>query len=284
LHFSFFGVALDPEAKRWFALDGKELCGGILKGDKRGDAVVQAVEHKERIAYAEKFYNGKKESEIPCVRELLKEGFFDQKITLDALHLNPETTKLIAENQGTFLIGVKENQPELLEELKWLSQLVKPNKVQIDEPEKGHGRIDNRTYKSITINDVEFDSRWKQSGFQTLVWVDRNSYNCEKQQETQERSYYISNLKQENENENELFKAVRNHWKIETNNYVRDVSLKEDKLRTKFTKVSKIMACFRTVVINFLTKEKLVNIRAQLDLFVDDFQILMQWIKDRKFL
>jgi predicted transposase YbfD/YdcC len=233
-------MELDSEVKKWFALDVKELCGSILKGGKRGNAVVQVVEHKERITHGEDFYNGKKESEIPCVRGLLNKGFFNQKISLDALHLNPETTKLIAENQGVFLIGVKENQSELLEELKSLTQLVKPNNVQEDEPEKGHGRIDKRVYKSININDVVFDSRWKDSEFQTLVWVDRNSYNCLTKQETQETSYYISNLKQENANRNELFEAVRNHWKIETNNYVRDVSLKEDKLRTKLTKVSKM--------------------------------------------
>lgn len=284
LHFSFFGIELDPEVKKWFALDGKELCGSILKGNTRGDAVVQLVDHKDRITYAEKFYNGKKESEIPCVRALLNKGFSNQKISLDALHLNPETTKLITQNQGVFLIGVKEKQPELLEELKSLTQLVKPNNIQIDQPEKGHGRIDERVYKSINISDVAFDSRWKHSSFQTLVWVNRKSYNCSKKQETQETSYYISNLKKENENGNELFEAVRNHWKVETNNYVRDVCLKEDKLRTKLTKLSKIMACSRTIVVNFLTNEKLINIRAQLELFVDDFQSLIKWMKERKFL
>jgi predicted transposase YbfD/YdcC len=270
--------------KKWFALDGKELRGSILKGDKRGDAVVQAVEHEDRITYGEAFYNGKKESEIPCVRDLLKTGFANQKLSLDALHLNPETTKLIQENQGVYLIGVKENQSELLEELKSLTTLVKPDNTQNDSSEKEHGRIDQRTYKSININNVSFDSRWKDSGFQTLVWVERNSYNCKTKLETQEISYYISNLKREDEKANELFKAVRNHWKIETNNYLRDVSLKEDKLRTKLTKVSKILACCRTVVINFLAEEKLENIRTQLELFVDDFQVLIQWMKQRKFL
>lgn len=284
LHFSFFGIELSSELKKWFALDGKELCGSIQKGDKRGDALVQAVEHKDRITYGENFYNGKKESEIPCVRDLLKAGFADQKISLDALHLNPETTQLIQENQGSYLIGIKENQSELLEELISLTNLIKPNNTQDDEAEKGHGRVDKRIYKSININDVSFDSRWKNSGFQTLVWVERSSYNCKTKLETQEISYYISNLKRENEIGNELFEAVRNHWKIETNNYIRDVSLNEDKLRTKLTKVSKILACCRTVVVNFLSKEKLENIKAQLELFADDFQVLIKWMKKMKFL
>jgi hypothetical protein len=32
-----------------------------------------------------------------------------QKISLDALHLNPETTTLIHENKGNYLIGLKDN-------------------------------------------------------------------------------------------------------------------------------------------------------------------------------
>lgn len=284
MHFIFLGTELNPETKKWFAVDGKELCGSIQKGDKRGEAIVQMINHEDGIAHAESFYNGKKESEIPCVRTLLKNDFSNQKISLDALHLNPETTQLIQENGGNYLIGIKDNQVELLEELASLTKLVKPNKTQIDSPEKGHGRIDQRIYKSINISDVEFDSRWKKSNFQTLAWVERNSYNCKSLVQTQEISYYISNLKIENEDKNELFGSIRNHWKIETNNYKRDVTLNEDKFRTKLTEVSKIIACCRTVVLNFLVKENPINIRAKLESFIDDFSLLVQWMKQLNFL
>lgn len=275
---------MSEQTKKWFSHDGKELRGSIEKGDKRGDAVVQTVSHEQRETYAETFYNGKKESEIPCVRELLKNGLSGQKSSLDALHLNPETTKLIHENNGVYLIGIKENQSELLEELSPLTKLVKPDNIQIDPAEKGHGRIDNRTYKSIGIGEVSFDKRWDYSGFETLIWVERRSFDCRSNRESKEVSYYISNMGRDDEKGNELFNAVRNHWKIETNNYLRDVTLKEDKLRTKHKNVSKIMASCRTIVLNFLGKEKLENIRAQMELFVDDFQTLIQWMRKYKFL
>lgn len=258
--------------------------GSILSGDKRGDAVVQMLAHEDRIVHGEAFYNGNKESEIPCVRVLLKAGFSTQKISLDALHLNPETTQLIHENGGEFLIGIKENQSELLAEMKSLIPLETPIAVQEDEPKKGHGRIDQRFYKAMNVNSLGLDKRWSKSGFESLVWVERRSYCCLKKEETREISYYISNQKIEKGNENELFVAVRNHWKIEANNYVRDVSLKEDNLKTKCSKLSKTMACCRTLVVNFLNKEKLKNIRHQLELFVDDFQLLIRWAKQRKFL
>lgn len=105
----FFGVSLSEEIKKWFSFDGKELRGSIAKGSKRGIAVVQAVCHQDRETHAETFYDGKKESEIPCVRALLKAGLSTQKSSLDALHLNPETTKIINKNKGIYLIGLKEN-------------------------------------------------------------------------------------------------------------------------------------------------------------------------------
>lgn len=242
------------------------------------------VSHEQRVTYAESFYNGKKESEIPCVRALVKKGFSSQKISLDALHLNPETTKLIHQNQGNYLIGLKDNQAELLEELSSLTLLVKPENTQIDEPEKGHGRVDNRIYKSINISNLHLDKRWEKSGFQTLVWVERSSWNTKNNTQSKEISYYISNLKRLEERGNELFSAVRNHWKIETNNYVRDVSLKEDGLKTKYTKSTKLLACCRTLVVNFFTQEKLKNIRAKMETFVDDFSKLIEFFMKKKFL
>ena len=284
LHFYFFGIELNSECKKWFSSDGKELRGSILSGDKRGEAVVQMVSHEQRVTYAESFYNGKKESEIPCVRELVKKGFSSQKISLDALHLNPETTALIHENQGNYLIGLKDNQSELLDELRSLTHWVKPENIQIDEPVKEHGRIDSRVYKSFNISDLHFDKRWGKSGFQTLVWVERTSWNAKNNTESQEISYYVSNQKRGQEQGNELFSAVRNHWKTETNNYVRDVSLREDQLRTKYAKSTQLLACCRTLVVNFLTQEKLKNIRAKMESFVDDFNKLINFLKKKKIL
>lgn len=47
---------------------------------------------------------------------------------------------------------------------------------------------------------------------------------------SRERSYYVSNEVGKYE---QLSKAIRNHWQVETANYIRDCTLKEDKLRSK---------------------------------------------------
>ena len=278
LVFSFFSIELSEKEKQWFASDGKELRGSILKGDCRGEAVVQVVSHKDRFTHGQAFYNGLKESERPCVSQLLRGKLGSQKITLDALHLIPETVKQIEQQNGIFLIGLKENQEELLTEMKFISTTGKPV-VQEDEPEKSHGRIDSRCYFGFDLKDAYFDQRWEGANFQTLVKIERTSYNLKSKTESFETAYYISNqkLKQGSAND-ELFNAVRGHWNIETNNHIRDVTFKEDQLKTKHSSVTKNMATCRTALINLLYPLKLKNIKAKLEEFSDNFHILLQWL------
>jgi len=53
-----------------------------------------------------------------------------------------------------------------------------------------------------------------------------------------ETSYYVSN---EVGTYEELSEAIRRHWQVETNNHIRDVTLKKDHLRSK-KRISRIMA------------------------------------------
>ena len=108
LLFSYYGVKLSAEQKKWFAADGKELRGSIAKGDTRGEAVVQVVDHAERSVAAQAFYNGRKESEKPTLRTLLAQNkLLDQCISMDALHLAPATLSPIAQAGGLVLGSFK---------------------------------------------------------------------------------------------------------------------------------------------------------------------------------
>ena len=71
---------------------------------------------------------------------------------------------------------------------------------QIETIDRGHGRLDQRAYFQYDISDQHFDVRWASSKFKSLI---------------------------------DYFKAIRNHWSVETTNHIRDVTLQEDQLRTK---------------------------------------------------
>jgi len=236
LAFDFCGIKLSPDEKRWFSGDGKELRGSILKGDKRGDAVVQVVDQQSGQIFSQSYYNGTKESEIPTMRDLVsKSGILSQKISMDALHFNPEMLNAIHSANGIYLIGLKENQKELLEEMSWLARGGKPDFV-LETVDKGHGRLDKRRYQSFDIGGVYVDKRWCKSGLKTFICVERERTIRKTGEISKECALFLTNnTLGSQEQADDVFGAVRGHWAVETINHVRDVSLKEDDLRTKKT-------------------------------------------------
>ena len=231
LLFRFFGVKLEGAERAWFSGDGKELRGSIERGDKRGTAVVRLVRHGDRAVLGQGFYGGTKESGKPALRGVLRQsGGTAQKITADALHLNPKTTGSMAGNGGIFLIGLKDNQKELLEDMKKNASFLSPVNQAVSV-EKGHGRVEKRSYFHYDIGWGYFDERWNKSNFQSLSKAIRERHDLLSGKTSIETAYYISNGK-EGEKEG-FFAAIRNHWAVEVNNHIRDVTLKEDNLRTK---------------------------------------------------
>jgi predicted transposase YbfD/YdcC len=283
LLFEFCGIKLREGEKQWFAGDGKELRGSILKGEKRGEAVVQLVHHDSGQVYDQGFYNGHKESERPCLQQLLEGKIASQQITLDALHLIPETVKKIAGQQGIYVAGLKDNQEHLYADMTTVCRHQQPLSS-FTEVEKGHGRIDKRTYRSYDIAQQYFDDRWTDAHFRTLVEVERQSVQLNIGMESKEVSYYLSNAPVKDKENQELFKAVRKHWSIEVSNHIRDVTFKEDHLKTKESRISQTMACCRTILLNLLRKLDLDNIKAKLDAFADNLQMLLNWMTQIKLL
>lgn len=285
LLFEHYNITLDEHQKQWFAADGKDLRGSILKGDKRGTAIVTLVKHETGDTVAQSYYNGKKESEIPEVRDLLSENkVLGQKISMDALHLNPTTLNLIEQANGVYLVGLKDNQEEMLEDMSHHVKRYEPDyqKVTI---EKEHGRVEKRHYKSFDLKDAYFDQRWENSNLSTLISVNRMRTDTKTMVTSQEIAFYMTNAKPSNQKEaDELFLATRKHWTVEVTNHIRDVSLKEDALKTKNDMVTKTAASMRTLVLNLLHQDKPKNIVERLELFADDFQQLIVWLKKVRFL
>jgi predicted transposase YbfD/YdcC len=283
--FQYFGVHLQIDTKIWIAIDGKELRGSILFGHTRGEAIVQAVRHDTRAVYCQGYYNGSKESERPVVEGLLEDKVLaSQKLTLDALHFTPTILTAIAQSKGTYLVGLKGNQEEISTDMEQISKMLKPD-YQSFSKEKGHGREETRAYKAINISKEYFDKRWDKADFQTLIQVKRTRLETKRAKYSEEISYYMSNEKVITQAQAEvLFGAVRTHWSVETNNNIRDVSLKEDSLKSIEKAVSLTRSVIRTLITNMLQITKPSNIVAQFEDFAEDFSELTAFIKRVKFL
>ena len=170
LLFDWFGLQLDAELKRWFALDGKELRGSIQAGHTRGEVCVSALAHDTQEVVEQLYYNGTKESEKPAARQLLNDaGLYNQKVTLDALHLNPLTIKAIHGGAGIYVIGLKANQARLYRYCICTGLVGKATYERRDDAQRGHGRIDQRSYRCFTLVGSTFAARWKEGGLNTLL-------------------------------------------------------------------------------------------------------------------
>jgi predicted transposase YbfD/YdcC len=174
LLFESFGIKLSEAERLWFAIDGKELCGSIEQGNTRGEAIVQAVVHRDCRTIAQDYYSGEKESEVPTVRKILKErGLASRKISLDALHCKPVTLAIINKSGGKYLVGLKENQKELKNRITWA---IENQKIlfKSERQEKSHGRIEVRKYEFYDVLETEKAESRKTCQIRTAIKVKRH--------------------------------------------------------------------------------------------------------------
>lgn len=207
LVYKWFKIELNDKEKKWFAADGKELRGSIEKGSKRGEARVQLVAHEEKKVQCNSYYHGEKESEKTCLQELIiGEELTNQKISADSLHLCPAMTEPIEADNGVFLIGLKANQKELLQDMKDHVECFSPIQ-KYRSVDKGHGRLEQRFYQLYDVSGEYFAPRWNKTNFRSLIVVDRERIDLKNNSLETKRSYYISNGKAEKNNE--YFEAIR---------------------------------------------------------------------------
>ena len=280
LLFEWLGWTLDADQKRWFALDGKELRGSIEPGQKRGQACVSALVHDSEVIAGQVYYSGTKESECLTVRQLLNEcGLYGQKITLDALHLKPLTVNAIHGAGGVYLIGVKANQACLYRYCICHSLMQETVFSRLDASQRGHGRLEHRSYSCFSLPATATAVRWKDAGLATLIQVRRSRQELEGSLSREEISYFVSNRAVHSQQlAEELFDAIRHHWRIEAMHHRRDVTLAEDALQTGNQAISRLMSSLRTLALSLLAKAKPKNMAAQVEGFADKFHTLIQFM------
>lgn len=278
-----FGVRIAcNDNQDWVAIDGK-----VLRGAKEKQALVLAVSHQRRTVLAQMPMKGHKSSEIAVVRDLLKDSALEgQKVTLDAHHCNPKTTAQIHQAGGEYVIQVKQNQPTLLaycQHLAASAQARAGNQVQT----KDHGRHTTRAGQGFAINGGALAPRWADSGVRTLVTVERQTYTPATGKTSLETAYYISNRalgKTPNAHLQELTAAIRQHWHVESDNWIRDVTFNEDHVKTASSNQGQIMGCLRGLAIRLLRTVNVDNFQEALENFTDCPNMFQRFLERVKFL
>jgi predicted transposase YbfD/YdcC len=262
------GVRIEVRGKEWYALDGQTLRG--VAGQQ--ERVLLAVSHHGRRTVAQQPMHGPKESEITAARAMLAAtGLEKNKNTLDALHFNPQTTGQINQAGGWFVIQLKDNQPLLLAQLSQEAAEATPLGF-LQTVDQAHGRLEIRQATFFNISHLDVDTRWAESGLATLIVMARRTTELATQKRSAEVSFYCANVAVDPADiatQQELFQAIRGHWGVEADNYIRDVTFQEDKVRTKRGNQAQVLASLRTVVIQLFREAGFVNFKAALETFAD---------------
>lgn len=252
---------------RLVAIDGKTL----KKSGNTSDGVepiqlISAFLAEQEIVLGHETITGEKTNEIPKVRELIKKlGLQEHVFTMDAMHCQYETLKVIVESENDAIVQVKDNQKKLHQLCQKVSNGWRPvdQDVQVNYD---HNRRERRVVKTYLPNQYfkdRLDERWEKY-VQVIIKVERtrSEFNTEMKEWNQsyENSYYIGT---------KVFTAsdaniyVRGHWGVENKlHYVRDRAMKEDDCQVCYGANS--LAKLRSFVLNILKCNGVKNVKNEL--------------------
>jgi len=189
---------------------------------------------------------------IPQLLELL--DLKDKIVTIDAMGCQKEIAEQIVEQEGDFVLAVKDNQPTLHAEVqaafaKALNTDDSACRTTTSETQD-HGRLERRTVCVLPANRLTSQrSFWV--GLQALVMVMRVVTCPVTGVETCTARYFISSLRP---SVRRLARAIRCHWRIENElHWVLDVVFREDAQRIYDRQAAQNLAFLNRIAVSLLT-------------------------------
>lgn len=236
------------------AIDGKTLRGAKSKGVKSPVHMVSAWANENNLVLGQVRVNDKS-NEITAIPELLDKLMIQGNIiTIDAMGTQTDITEKIIENKADYILAVKENQKQLLEEI--IDEFKFAKEIEIDTNiDIGHGRIETR--KCSVISNFLFienkDEKWKKLNQVIKIESIREFKNSNKPIEKATR-YYISSLEN---NAKEYQKNIRSHWGVENKlHWTLDVGFSEDASRKRNKNAAQNYSILLKIALNLLKNEK----------------------------
>lgn len=244
------------------AVDGKAVRGASAHG--ADTFLVSLVRHENAYVLAQAAVNVKT-NEITAVPALLAGRDLTATVTtMDALLTQRQLARQIPDQNGHYLMIVKENQPTLYDDIALLFQMppvpMLPGELLTYQTlDKAHGRLERRTLECSTALNAYLD--WPD-----VAQVIRRT--CRRQAlRTGEVelavSYGITSLPRTLAGPAQLEQLWRGHWTIENRlHYVRDETLREDRCQVHTGNAPQALAALRNAILALLRFHGWSNIAA----------------------
>lgn len=233
------------------SIDGKTMRGSRGVDCKSATHIVSAWSDANSLILGQ-IKTEQKSNEITAIPELLEALLLRGAIvTIDAMGSQKSIAKKIIAKEADYILAVKENQPELLENIQDSFRFLKPTEV-FESVDGDHGRVETR--KCTLIKDLSMIEKpvlWK--SLSTLVMIESERYFKNSGKTENETRYYISSSPKDAET---IGMAIRSHWGIENKvHWSLDVSFGEDKSRKRAGNAAQNYTVVCRIALNLLKKD-----------------------------
>ena len=235
------------------ALDGKCLRGSVSE-EERAAYLVNAWSTHKGLCLAQAKVDGKS-NEITALPDLIETlDLFDLSgctVTIDAMGTQREVARSLCNKQAAYVLALKDNQPKLHEDVRWLFENAREHPKQsgydfCETREQKHGRASTR--RCFVLEDASFLEPHDWPGLKSVVLVE---HDCTRKGVTSsEKRYYLSSLSAPALT---FMDVIRSHWQVENNlHWVLDVIFNEDNHRAKKDHAPANLAVLRPFALNLL--------------------------------
>jgi predicted transposase YbfD/YdcC len=260
--FESWVAAMWPDRPEFIAIDGKTA---RRSHDRRNGTkalhTLSAYATTARLVLAQRSVP-EKTNEITAIPELLDDlaeagQLKGALVTIDAMGCQVAIAEKIVAHGADYLLALKGKQPTLEKDVAdYFGGAPTTELVSKSTIEKGHGRIETRTYTASQIvdwmsSDRSYPGQPRFSGVKTILKVEERAEHADRT--TFDTRFFISSAPLDIER---LAQGVRGHWGVESMHWLLDVEFKDDLSRYRSGHGAKNMAVVRRFALGLVRANK----------------------------
>ncbi len=259
-------LAFGIESTSLLHIDGKRISGSVDKelqdlpadqGGKSASLIVNAYASDTKIVIAQADVSQSGDEKEGAKRLIEQLHLKDTIITGDGNYCSKDLLHRIRKKKGHYLMALKGNHPILKELSEQLFDDVRVDKMPHYTDEQGHGRLEQRTYHAIRIDQFKHDKIKEYPGLCKIIRVRRQREVVRKKQAQRSDTvhYYMTSS---DKPVAELATAIRKHWQVENNlHWVLDVEFKEDDSRKRTGNQAANFSLIRKIALNMIERHRI---------------------------